>query len=69
MPGKITKILKSEGSTVKAAEVILVMEAMKMEYSLKAEVNCTIEKMKVSTGQQVTLGAVLVKFKKGDLNE
>lgn len=66
MPGKITKILKSVDSAVKAGEVILVMEAMKMEYSLKADHDVIIEKMNVSAGQQVVLGAVLVQFKKGD---
>ena len=66
MPGKITKILKSIDSSVKAGEVILVMEAMKMEYSLKADHDVVIEKMNVSVGQQVVLGAVLVQFKRSD---
>lgn len=66
MPGKITKILKSTESSVKAGEVILVMEAMKMEYSLKADHDVVIDKMNVSVGQQVVLGAVLVQFKRGD---
>ncbi len=66
MPGKITKILKSADSSVKAGEVILVMEAMKMEYSLKADHDVIIDKINVAAGQQVVLGAVLVQFKRSD---
>ncbi|HRO67512.1 MAG TPA: acetyl-CoA carboxylase biotin carboxyl carrier protein subunit, partial [Pseudobdellovibrionaceae bacterium] len=32
MPGKVTKILKSVGDSVRRGDVVLVMEAMKMEY-------------------------------------
>lgn len=63
MPGKITKILIQEGDTVKPGQAVLVMEAMKMEYTLKAEVEGTIEKLNCSLGEQATLGSLLVKIK------
>lgn len=62
MPGKITKILFSEGNSVEKGQAILVMEAMKMEYTLKAEANQKIKEIKVQLGQQVVLGEKLVTF-------
>lgn len=63
MPGKITKLFVKEGDTVKAGQAVLVMEAMKMEYTLKAEIEGTIEKVQCSVGEQSTLGNLLVKIK------
>ena len=37
MPGKIIKILVAQDSSVEMGQVLLVMEAMKMEYTLKAQ--------------------------------
>jgi acetyl/propionyl-CoA carboxylase alpha subunit len=63
MPGKVTKLLKQKGDAVKAGEAVLVMEAMKMEYTLKAEVAGSIEVLQCAVGDQVTLGKILVKVK------
>ncbi len=60
MPGKITKILKQEGESVKSGELVLVMEAMKMEYSLNSHRDGLIKKLKVSVGSQVELHQILV---------
>lgn len=62
MPGKITKVLKGLGDPVKAGEVVLVMEAMKMEYSLKAEINGQIQSIDCRVGDQVPLGHRLAKI-------
>ena len=37
MPGKIFKILKAPGSEVKKGEPILILEAMKMEHSIRSD--------------------------------
>ncbi len=63
MPGKVTKVLKTVGQAVLAGEVVLVLEAMKMEYSMKAEVDGIIDEISVKTGEQTTLGKVLVKIR------
>ncbi|QDK39245.1 biotin/lipoyl-containing protein [Bdellovibrio sp. NC01] len=63
MPGKVTKILLTAGSAVKAGQAVLVMEAMKMEYTLKSEIDGTIESVSCAVGEQVALGKALVKMK------
>jgi biotin carboxyl carrier protein len=63
MPGKITKILKQAGDVINAGDVVLMMEAMKMEYTLKAEGPGEIEALLCQVGEQVPLGKVLVKIK------
>lgn len=63
MPGKVTKILTSEGSQLEAGAAILVMEAMKMEYTLKAEAAGVVEKIGCQVGDQVALGKLLVQLK------
>lgn len=63
MPGKITKVLKQKGESVKAGDVILVMEAMKMEYTLKAAADGVVEGIQVELNQQVTLGKRLATIK------
>lgn len=63
MPGKVTKILVSNGASVNAGQAVLVMEAMKMEYTLKAEIAGTVENINCIVGEQVALGKSLVKIK------
>ncbi|WII72550.1 acetyl-CoA carboxylase biotin carboxyl carrier protein subunit [Bdellovibrio sp. 22V] len=63
MPGKVTKILLSPGANVEAGQAVLVMEAMKMEYTLKAEIAGTIDAVTCVVGEQVALGKSLVKIK------
>ncbi|MGZ3772497.1 MAG: acetyl-CoA carboxylase biotin carboxyl carrier protein subunit [Pseudobdellovibrionaceae bacterium] len=63
MPGKVTKILLSAGATVVAGQAVLVMEAMKMEYTLKAEIAGTIDSIHCVVGEQVALGKSLIKIK------
>lgn len=62
MPGKVTKILVVQDQTVSKGQPVLVMEAMKMEYTLKAELNGKVKKTHVEVGAQVTLGQVLVEL-------
>ena len=63
MPGKIVKVFSKVGAEVKAGETLVVMEAMKMEYTLKASGDGSVEEIQCAAGQQVTLGSVLVKLK------
>ncbi len=63
MPGKITKLLLNTGDKVAAGQAVLVMEAMKMEYTLKSDIAGSIESLNCAVGDQVVLGKVLVKLK------
>jgi len=56
LPGNIWKIVKSEGEAVDAGDVILIMEAMKMENDIVAPASGTIAQILVSTGDQVHTG-------------
>ncbi len=60
MPGKINKVSVAVGDQVKAGQLLLVMEAMKMEYTLKSPADGKITAIGFKTGDQVVLGAVLV---------
>ena len=62
MPGKITGIFVNEGQTVQQGQPLLVIEAMKMEYTYKAELATKVEKVYFKVGDQVTVGSLLVKL-------
>ena len=62
MPGKILKIFVKAGDTVKAGTPILVMEAMKMEHTIKASGDGVIDKLLFKEGDQVAGGVELVKL-------
>lgn len=63
MPGKVIKIFVSENQIVNKGDVLLVMEAMKMEYTLKADIVGTVEKIWAQSGEQVVLGHLLIQLK------
>jgi biotin carboxyl carrier protein len=62
MPGKVIDIIVAEGDTVLKGDGILILEAMKMENVLKAEHDCTIKKVLVSTGISVEKAQVLIEL-------
>ncbi len=62
MPGKITKILCHKSDDVIQGKALIVMEAMKMEYTLKSEISGKIANINVSVGQQVALGELLIQL-------
>ncbi|HMN67009.1 MAG TPA: biotin/lipoyl-binding protein [Bdellovibrionales bacterium] len=61
MPGKITKVLVAKGDAVKKGQTLVVMEAMKMEYTLEADREGKVGEVNVKRDEQVALGAVLVR--------
>ena len=62
MPGKIVKIAAREGDTVKAHDLLLVLEAMKMEHRIEAPGDGTVKTLFVSEGQLVGGSAPLVEI-------
>lgn len=63
LPGNIFKVLVKEGDAVKPGDTLLVMEAMKMENEIKTEKAGTIGAVKVSEGEAVLQGAILIELK------
>lgn len=53
MPGKIIAVKCSQGQTVKRGDVLIILEAMKMEQEIKAKVDGTISEIKVTAGTAV----------------
>lgn len=62
MPGKIIKVNKRKGDSVQAGEVVLVMEAMKMEYSLESDINGVVDVIHCNEDDQTMVGEVLAKI-------
>jgi acetyl-CoA/propionyl-CoA carboxylase, biotin carboxylase, biotin carboxyl carrier protein len=59
MQGTIVKIVASEGQQVSAGDVIVVLEAMKMEQPLTAHKDGTVTGLAVEVGQTVSAGAAI----------
>lgn len=59
MPGNILDVRVSAGQTVKAGDILLILEAMKMENEIVAPKDGTLTSVCVSRGQVVETGAVL----------
>lgn len=60
MPGTIIRILVEEGQTVSSGDVLLLLEAMKMENEIKAPVSGTVETIAVEEAKPVNKGDLLV---------
>jgi len=62
MPGLVVNIPVSEGDVIKKGDVLLILEAMKMENALKALADATVKKILVKTGQAVEKNQVLIQL-------
>jgi biotin carboxyl carrier protein len=60
LPGKIVAVSAKAGQAVKKGDVLLTLEAMKMEHGLKAPRDGVIAEVSTQEGAQVKEGAVLV---------
>lgn len=59
MPGKILSVKASAGQAVKKGEVLMILEAMKMENEVVAPQDGTVASIEVGAGDSVEAGAVL----------
>ena len=59
MPGTILKVNISQGQAVKAGDVLLVLEAMKMENDIVAPVDGVVKQLLVSKGSTVDTDQIL----------
>ena len=62
MPGKILKIMNKKGAKVKAGDTLIILEAMKMEHTIKASDQGIISDLFVKVGDQVENGSLLMKI-------
>ncbi len=62
-PGKVRKILVQEGAIVAAGESLLLVEAMKMEFAIKAPFAGTVTRILVKEAQQLSPGDRFVDLK------
>lgn len=62
MPGKIVRVLVSAGDAVEPGDPLVVLEAMKMETTLRAEIAGTVTAVAAAAGSMVEAGTVLVEI-------
>ncbi len=62
IPGKVIKISVSEGSEVKKADVICVLESMKMQVSVKSHKDGVVKKIKVKEGSTVAKNDIIAEI-------
>ena len=62
MPGKILEVHVSEGQVVSAGDVLMVMEAMKMEHRIQAQKSGEVLSVNFAEGDRVDMGATLVEL-------
>ena len=65
MPGKVITVTVSEGDRVEEGDVLVVMEAMKMEHALRSPYSGTVTSVGHSAGDQVEADDVLVVVEEG----
>src|SRR3546814_3516474 len=65
MPGKIISISVKAGDTVKGGDALLVMEAMKMEHTITAPADGTVQEVFFQVGEQVRDGVELTDIVEG----
>jgi biotin carboxyl carrier protein len=59
MPGKVVRVLVSEGDVVQVGQGLLVVEAMKMQNEIRSPKNGRVEKLLAQENQPVNAGDVL----------
>ncbi len=64
IPGKVVSILVSEGDTVASGDVVIVLEAMKMQNEIKAAVGGLVKKIGCESGERVEANVPLLEIEK-----
>ena len=62
MPGRVVALLVEPGAAVERNQPLIVLEAMKMEHTLKAPQRGTVTGFRYGVGEQVEEGVTLVEF-------
>ncbi len=64
IPGKVVSILVSEGEKVESGDVVIVLEAMKMQNEIKATVDGKIKRVNCKAGERVEANVPLLEIEK-----
>ena len=64
--GRVTKVSVKEGSKVKKGDILVVIEAMKMEYLIRAPYDGVVKKIYVKEKEQIEIGQQTVEVAKED---
>lgn len=67
--GNVIDVLAKPGQKVKKGDVLLLIEAMKLENEVNAPSDCEIVEILVNKGQTVATNQVLIKIKLGNIYE
>jgi acetyl-CoA/propionyl-CoA carboxylase biotin carboxyl carrier protein len=62
IPGNVLQVLVDPGTTVRAGDVVCILEAMKMENEIAAAVDGMVDAVNVAPGEAVSAGHVLVQL-------
>ena len=62
MPGTVLSVACNNGQAVKKGDVLLVLEAMKMENEIQSPADGVVAKVAVTKGQSVDVGELLVQL-------
>jgi len=62
MTGRVVKIAVKPGDAVREGDLLAVLEAMKMEYRLEAEMDGLVHEVGAREGDLVDLGQVIVRL-------
>ena len=62
MPGLVTEVRVEAGDTVSAGGIVVIMEAMKLQQSLRSETGGQVGEVQCAAGDNVVGGALLVEF-------
>ena len=62
MPGKIVKVLTTEGAVVNQGDTLLILEAMKMENEIKAGCDGVVKTVNVIEGQAIDTGHLMIEI-------
>jgi propionyl-CoA carboxylase alpha chain len=60
MPGRVIELRVAVGDAVRAGQVLVVLEAMKMEHPMRAGEDGVVREIRAAVGDQVEKGALLL---------
>ena len=63
MPGKVIDLKVKVGSKIKKGDTLVILEAMKMEHTIKVIENGVVDELFISDSDQVENGALLMVIK------
>jgi glutaconyl-CoA/methylmalonyl-CoA decarboxylase subunit gamma len=69
MPGKVIRVAVSEGDTVKEGDLLLILEAMKMENEIRAPRAGRVRGLRAAKGSGVEMGQILCEIECGTVDE